>query len=93
MSNACTVVVLAAGKGSRFRADSHKLAAPFGDSGVLATTLRQAIASQLHVVVVTTPPFAELARQIIASRDVVLLPARTSGEGLDLSRLGEDIRR
>ncbi|HZV93251.1 MAG TPA: nucleotidyltransferase family protein [Caldimonas sp.] len=74
MSNVCTVVVLAAGKGSRFMADSHKLVAPFGDSGVLATTLRQAIASQLHVVVVTTAAFAELARQSIAARDVVVLP-------------------
>jgi molybdenum cofactor cytidylyltransferase len=74
MATECTVIVLAAGKGSRFTADSHKLAASFGDSGVLATTLRHAIASQLHVVVVTTPAFAELARSSIAARDVVVLP-------------------
>lgn len=74
MAPECTVIVLAAGKGSRFTADSHKLAAAFGDSGVLATTLRHAIASQLHVVVVTTPAFAEMARSTVATRDVVVLP-------------------
>ncbi|MDQ2927248.1 MAG: nucleotidyltransferase family protein [Pseudomonadota bacterium] len=74
MVTECTVIVLAAGKGSRFAAASHKLAASFGDSAVLATTLRQAIASHLHVVVVTTPAFAELARSSVAARDVVILP-------------------
>ena len=70
-----TVIVLAAGRGSRFAAGSHKLAAPLGDGrSVLATTLGQAIASHLHVVVVTTEPFADLARQSIAARDIVVLP-------------------
>ena len=41
---------------------------------MLATTLGQAIASHLHVVVVTTEPFADLARQSVAARDVVVLP-------------------
>jgi molybdenum cofactor cytidylyltransferase len=74
MAAECTVIVLAAGKGSRFTAVSHKLAASFGDAGVLATTLRHAIASQMQVVVVTTPAFAELARSSVAARDVVILP-------------------
>jgi molybdenum cofactor cytidylyltransferase len=74
MATERTVIVLAAGRGARFSAASHKLAAVFGESGVLATTLRHAIASQLHVVVVTTPAFAELARSSIAARDVVVLP-------------------
>ncbi len=70
-----TVIVLAAGRGSRFAAGSHKLAAPFGDGrSVLATTLGQAMASHLQVVVVTTEPFADLARQSVAARDVVVLP-------------------
>jgi len=70
-----TVIVLAAGCGSRFEADSHKLAAPFdGERCVLAATLGQAIASHLHVVVVTTEPFADLARQSVAARDVVVVP-------------------
>jgi molybdenum cofactor cytidylyltransferase len=79
MATEHTVIVLAAGKGSRFAAGSHKLAAPFGGSAVLATTLRHAIESQLHVVVVTTAPFADLARSSIAARDVVVLPEVGSG--------------
>ncbi|MEP7300830.1 MAG: nucleotidyltransferase family protein [Caldimonas sp.] len=68
------MIVLAAGRGSRFGAGSHKLAAPLGEHSVLATTLRHAIASHLHVVVVTTEPFADLARSSVAARDVVLVP-------------------
>jgi len=76
-----TVIVLAAGSSSRFAAGSHKLSAPFGEQSVLATTLRHAIASNLHVVVVTTAPFAELARSSVAARDVVLVPeVGSSGE-------------
>jgi molybdenum cofactor cytidylyltransferase len=75
MASTRTVIVLAAGGGSRFTADSHKLAARFsGERSVLATTLGQAIASHLHVVVVTTEPFADLARQSVAARDVVVVP-------------------
>ena len=74
MATERSVIVLAAGRGTRFSAASHKLAASFGESGVLATTLRHAIASRLHVVVVTTPAFAELARSSVAARDVVILP-------------------
>ena len=85
MAISCVVIVLAAGRGSRYVAGSHKLAAPFGDDGgVLATTLRQAVASQMPVVVVTTAPFADLARSAVASRDVVVLPeadAEANGNG------------
>jgi molybdenum cofactor cytidylyltransferase len=41
---------------------------------VLGTTLRNAIASQLQVIVVTTAGFAEVARRHIAARDVIVLP-------------------
>jgi molybdenum cofactor cytidylyltransferase len=79
MAKTRTVIVLAAGRGSRFAAGPHKLAAPFdGGRSVLATTLGQAIASHLHVVVVTTEPFADLARQSIAARDIVVLPEVSS---------------
>ncbi len=73
------VIVLAAGKGTRFRRadqkpDDHKLAQGLGPYSVLGTTLRHAIASQLPVIVVASAPLAELARRSIASRDVIVLP-------------------
>jgi len=68
------VIVLAAGKGSRFDGAGHKLAQPLGNSSVLMATLAAAIASHLRVVVVTTAPFAEVARASVAARDVVVLP-------------------
>ena len=87
-----TVIVLAAGRGSRFAAGSHKLAAPLGDGrSVLATTLGQAIASHLHVVVVTTEPFADLARQSVAARDVVVMPEVGSDPGATAVGMGHSI--
>lgn len=74
-----TVIVLAAGQGSRFAAATHKLAQSLGDSSVLAATLANALASGLHVVVVTTAAFAAVARSSVAARDVVVLPDVDSG--------------
>ncbi len=73
------LIVLAAGKGSRFSGAEHKLAQPLGPSTVLATTLRHAIETHLAVVVVTTEPLADLARRSVAARDVVVLPEVGSG--------------
>ena len=75
------VIVLAAGKGSRFVGPEHKLEQSLGASTVLGTTLGQAIASQLQVVVVTTEALAGLARRSVAARDVIVLPeADTPGQ-------------
>lgn len=68
------VIVLAAGKGSRFLGADHKLAQRLGSATVLATTLRTAVTTQLPVVVVTTAAFAEVARRSVAARDVIVLP-------------------
>lgn len=68
------VIVLAAGKGSRFLGADHKLAQRLGSATVLATTLRTAVSTQLPVVVVTTAAFADVARRSVAARDVVVLP-------------------
>lgn len=73
MASQRTIVVLAAGKGSRFSSATHKLAQPLSDASVLAATLANAIASHLHVVVVTTERFAAVARSSVAARDVVVL--------------------
>src|SRR5437763_3304610 len=68
------VVVLAAGRGSRFLGADHKLAQHLEGSSVLGATLRHAVASHLPVVVVTTERFADMARHSVAARDVVVLP-------------------
>lgn len=72
------VVVLAAGRGSRFRGLHHKLMQGLGASTVLATTLANALATQLQVLVVTSEPLAELVARHVATRDMVVLPAADS---------------
>ena len=79
MDSRPAVIVLAAGRGSRFLGPDHKLAQSLGSLSVLGTTLRQAIASQLPLIVVTTEPLADVARRSVAARDVVLVPEVGSG--------------
>lgn len=74
MATRPAVIVLAAGKGSRFLGLEHKLEQSLGASTVLGTTLGHAIASQLQVVVVTTDALADVARRSVAARDVIVLP-------------------
>lgn len=74
MATRPAVIVLAAGKGSRFLGAEHKLAQNLGGLTVLGSTLRNAIASHLQVVVVTTEGLAEIARRSVAARDVIVLP-------------------
>jgi molybdenum cofactor cytidylyltransferase len=68
------VVVLAGGPGLRFRGDGHKLAQRFGSSTVLGSTLSQVVAAGLPLVVVTTSALVPLAQQVVAARDIVLVP-------------------
>ncbi|MGQ3050747.1 MAG: nucleotidyltransferase family protein [Roseateles sp.] len=74
------VVVLAAGRGSRFRGSGHKLEQHLdgmpGADTLLARSLRHAIATQLPVVVVTTPALAPAVHKLVAARDVVTLSER-----------------
>ena len=55
------VVVLAAGRGTRFRGPAHKLEQRLGDSSVIGTTLRHVLASRLPMVVVATAATADAA--------------------------------
>lgn len=91
------LVVLAAGSGSRFiaesdgadpvRAPSHKLAQPFGVSTVLGTTLANAVRSELSLIVVTTDALLAEVTKVVAARDVIVLPdAAANGLG-DSARL------
>ena len=86
MTSRPAVIVLAAGRGSRFLGTDHKLAQSLGGLTVLGTTLRQAIASQLTVVVVTTEALADVARRSVAARDVVVVPevgsTASNGQGM-----------
>lgn len=69
-----TVVVLAAGAGRRFAGATPKLASPLGRASVLAHTLESVLGSGLPLVVVTVAPLVGLVREVVASRDIVLLP-------------------
>jgi molybdenum cofactor cytidylyltransferase len=77
-----TIVVPAAGSGSRFGGPLHKLGQDFGLSTVMGATLRNAIATQLPVVVVTTEALAPLAAQHLAQRDIVVVSAEQAARGM-----------
>jgi molybdenum cofactor cytidylyltransferase len=77
-----SIVVLAAGSGSRFGGEQHKLMQPFGASTVLGSTLRNAIESQLPVVVVTTARLAPLAARQLALRDIVVVSDEQAARGM-----------
>src|ERR1700712_5038928 len=89
MTGRPAVIVLAAGQGSRFLGTEHKLAQALGQLTVLGTTLQNAIASHMAVVVVTTERLAELARRSVAARDVIVVPevgaAGQTGLGMGFS--------
>ena len=80
-----TIIVLAAGRGSRFGGPQHKLEQPFDGSTVLGTTLRHAIETQLPVVVVTTAALAPLVAGLLATRDIVVLSAGEAARGMGYS--------
>ena len=77
-----TIVVLAAGFGSRFKGARHKLDEPLHGSTVLGCTLRQAVASELHVVLVTTAPFVAAAIEVLATSDIVVLSLAEASRGM-----------
>lgn len=80
-----TIVVLAAGQGSRFGGPEHKLAQCFDGSTVLGATVRRAIQSQLPVVVVTTAALAAAVARLLATRDIVVLSAAEAARGMGYS--------
>jgi len=81
-----SIVVVAAGRGSRFGAAvpaaGAKLEQPFGSSTVLGTTIRNAVQSQLPVVVVTTAALLPAASAHLARRDIVVVSDEDAARGM-----------
>jgi molybdenum cofactor cytidylyltransferase len=81
-----TIVVLAAGQGSRFSAPpagpAHKLEQGLGASTVLGTTLGHVIASACPLVVVTTARLVPLASTLVARRDLVVVSDAEARRGV-----------
>jgi molybdenum cofactor cytidylyltransferase len=77
-----TIVVPAAGRGSRFGGPLHKLEQAFEGSTVLGTTVRHAVETQLPVVVVTTAALAPLLSGLLATRDIVVLDDAQAARGM-----------
>jgi len=79
-----TIVVVAAGRSSRFGvgAGESKLTQAFGSSTVLGATLRNAVQSQLPVVVVTTAAGSDAAAAQLARRDVVVISDEEAARGM-----------
>lgn len=80
-----TIVVLAAGSGSRFGGSVPKLQQPFGDSTVLGCTVQRAVQSQLPVLVVTTAALAPLLARQLATRDILTLSQGEAAQGIGTS--------
>lgn len=86
MNTLPTLVILAAGRGSRFQGGGHKLTQALGDTTVLGATLSAAVSSGLPLIVVTTAPLEQAALEIVAARDVLVLPEVGSVLGLGVGR-------
>ncbi|MCH7345588.1 nucleotidyltransferase family protein [Pelomonas sp. CA6] len=67
------VVVLAAGRGQRFKGSGHKLEQVLGDGTLLQRSLGCVLSSQLPLVVVTCSDLAPVVQRFVAARDVVVL--------------------
>ncbi|HNT40287.1 MAG TPA: nucleotidyltransferase family protein [Rubrivivax sp.] len=77
-----TIVVLAAGRSSRFGGAAHKLEQALAASTVLGTTLARVIASGLPFIVVTTERLLPLVLAEVARRDVLVLSDEEAQRGV-----------
>ena len=76
MKNEPAVVVLAAGAGSRYRGTRHKLTEQLGGDTVLVRTLRNAIASEMSVVLVISESLIDEAQGLVDAQDMVVIDTR-----------------
>jgi len=77
-----TIVVLAAGQGSRFLGPRHKLEQPLAGGSVLGRTLAHSIETRLPVVVVTTARLAPLVAEQLAGRDTIVVSDADARRGM-----------
>ena len=77
-----TVIVVAAGRGSRFGGPGHKLLQPLGDSTVLGQTPAHVIESGLPMLVVLTPGLAVAATEAVARRDLLVITEADAARGM-----------
>jgi molybdenum cofactor cytidylyltransferase len=77
MKNEPAIVVLAAGAGSRYHGTRHKLSENLGGDSVLVRTLRNAIASEMSVVLVISEALIGEAKGLVAPADMVVVDARS----------------
>lgn len=77
-----TIVVLAAGEGSRFRGASHKLEQSLGAGSVLSSTIGHAIETGCPVIVVATADRVALASTLVARRDLIVLSDAEARRGV-----------
>ena len=83
MKNEPAIVVLAAGAGSRYRGTRHKLSENLGGETVLVRTLRNAIASDMAVVLVVSEALIGAAKGLVAPTDMVVVePRQQTGWGM-----------
>lgn len=80
-----TIIVLAAGAGSRYHGTLHKLEELLGGSTVLGATLRNASQSQLPLLVVTTAARAALVGGQVAARDILVVSDADAARGMGSS--------
>ncbi|MBU6193429.1 MAG: nucleotidyltransferase family protein [Burkholderiales bacterium] len=79
-----TVIVLGAGRGSRYRGSGHKLERRLGEHSLFGCTLGQVLATGLPVKVVTTEPLLPIVLPQVARRDVLVLPDPESDQRLGM---------
>jgi molybdenum cofactor cytidylyltransferase len=77
-----TIIVLAAGRGTRFEHAQHKLVQPLAGRPLLHHAVARAVQSQLPVLVVCTAPLAELLAEQVASRDILVLSEAQAARGV-----------
>ena len=82
MASRPTLIVPAAGRGSRYGGPQHKLAADFEGRSVLGWTVRRAQQSGLPLLVVTTEPLRPLVAAQLAPRDLLVVSEAEAARGM-----------